>query len=641
VSRVQHAAILASAGSGKTFQLAHRFIHLMLHGVSPARICALTFSRKAACEIFESIVEQLVGGCLSEERREGSARILGHPSLSADDFRGLLRGFVEGMHRARIGTLDSFMVGVVRAFPAELGAPAGFGLADGDDPEAVALRMDALSRLLAAGGDDAMGELLDMHAAVHEGRITRVACRSLMESVEWHRAAYLSFPESPCWRDPVRIWGRAPALPAPEPVKEAGDALIEHLAARADLPAAFASNIRGFVEQAAGYRPDSPWRRFISGGRTAGSEPNPLTRLLTAVWRSNGEPVECRYGRAKTAPVFAREEVRRFRVLLESLLEIQRVVAVRRTDGLYRLLDAYERHYQAAMRSGSMMTFDDVQRLLHPEASDHGLAISRAAGPHRLYIDYRLDGELDHWLIDEFQDTSDQQWAVIRNLVDEVLQDDGGTRSFFCVGDVKQAIYGWRGGNAALFGEVLETYGDRIRTRPMHECRRSCPAVLDAVNRVFGRLDPDLVPEPARNAWNAGWADHTAARDEPGYACLLETARSEPADDGGEGRSPWGFVADLVSAIQPRKRGWTVGVLTRRNEVAGAVGDAIRAECPGLEVAVAGSRRLADNPVVHTLLALIRFAAHPGHTQAWRQVQMSPLRAFLDRNGWGHAQPAR
>ena len=639
MSRVHHAAILASAGSGKTFQLAHRFIHLMVHGVSPARICALTFSRKAACEIFESVVEQLVGGCTSDERRERSVRILGHPSLSADDFRGLLRGFVEGMHRARIGTLDSFMVGVVRAFPAEIGAPARFGLADGDDPEAVALRMEALSRLLVSGGDDAIGNLLDMYVAVNEGRIMRVACRGMLEAVEWYRAAYLSFPEPGCWRDPVRVWGRVPDLPDQARMKEAGDRLLEHLSERSDLPGAFAETIRQFVEQASVYRPGSPWRRFITGGRISGSDPNPLTRLLTAVWQSNGEPVECRYGRAKQPPVFAREEVRRFRCLLDVLLETQRVLACRRTDGLYRLLSAYEQHYQAAMRSSGMMTFDDVQRLLHPGASGHGLALSREPGPDRLYIDYRLDGELDHWLIDEFQDTSDQQWAVIRNLVDEVLQDDGGNRTFFCVGDVKQAIYGWRGGNAALFGEVLDTYGDRIRTRPMHECQRSCPAVLDAVNRVFGHLELDLIPESARTAWNAAWTDHTAARDEPGYACLLETTRPEGGDR--EERSPWAFVADLVGAIQPRKRGWTVGVLTRRNEVAGEVGDAIRAGCPGLEVAVAGSRLLADNPVVHTLLALIRFATHPGHTQAWRQLQMSPLRAGLERDGWGiHNLPA-
>jgi ATP-dependent helicase/nuclease subunit A len=79
----------------------------------------------------------------------------------------------------------------------------------------------------------------------------------------------------------------------------------------------------------------------------------------------------------------------------------------------------------------------------------------------RLYIDYRLDCKLDHWLLDEFQDTSDLQWEVLRNLADEILQDASGQRSFFYVGDVKQAIYGWRGGNARLFGKILEQYRGR------------------------------------------------------------------------------------------------------------------------------------------------------------------------------------
>ena len=56
---LSHQAISASAGSGKTFRLSHRYIRLLADGVPPDRICALTFSRKAAGEIFDSIVNYL------------------------------------------------------------------------------------------------------------------------------------------------------------------------------------------------------------------------------------------------------------------------------------------------------------------------------------------------------------------------------------------------------------------------------------------------------------------------------------------------------------------------------------------------------------------------------------------------------
>ena len=68
---VQHEAIAASAGSGKTFQLAHRYIRLLAAGVPPERIAGLTFSRKAAGEIFDAVVGNL---CAAASSAEGAAR---------------------------------------------------------------------------------------------------------------------------------------------------------------------------------------------------------------------------------------------------------------------------------------------------------------------------------------------------------------------------------------------------------------------------------------------------------------------------------------------------------------------------------------------------------------------------------------
>ena len=67
MTTLHHEAIAASAGSGKTFQLAHRYIKLLTRGVSPERICALTFSRKAAGEIFDHLVRYLIEASASED----------------------------------------------------------------------------------------------------------------------------------------------------------------------------------------------------------------------------------------------------------------------------------------------------------------------------------------------------------------------------------------------------------------------------------------------------------------------------------------------------------------------------------------------------------------------------------------------
>src|SRR5512136_2223993 len=120
-AHVGHKAISASAGSGKTFQLAHRYIELMARGVKPDHIIALTFSRKVAGEIFDSIVKYLCQAAASPEAASRMGKLIGKPDTGQSEFLKILRELLESLHRLHIGTLDSFTVGIARAFPMELG----------------------------------------------------------------------------------------------------------------------------------------------------------------------------------------------------------------------------------------------------------------------------------------------------------------------------------------------------------------------------------------------------------------------------------------------------------------------------------------------------------------------------------------
>src|SRR5205823_867923 len=106
-----------------------------------------------------------------------------------------------------------------------------------------------------------------------------------------------------------------------------------------------------------------------------------------------------------------------------------------------------------------------------------------AIEPERLA--FRLDGGIRHVLLDEFQDTSPSQWRVLRPLAENVVGTNGGT--FFCVGDAKQAIYGWRGGVAEIF-DALEGQLPGLEQRSLAESYRSAQPVIDAVNAVFNKL---------------------------------------------------------------------------------------------------------------------------------------------------------
>ena len=107
-AQIGHKAISASAGSGKTFQLAHRYIELMARGVKPDHIIALTFSRKAAGEIFDSVVKYLCEAASSPETALRTAKLINRRDTGQREFLRILRELLESLHRLHIGTLDSF-----------------------------------------------------------------------------------------------------------------------------------------------------------------------------------------------------------------------------------------------------------------------------------------------------------------------------------------------------------------------------------------------------------------------------------------------------------------------------------------------------------------------------------------------------
>ncbi|MSU53123.1 MAG: DNA helicase UvrD, partial [Opitutaceae bacterium] len=118
--------ILASAGSGKTYALTHRFVQLLAHGAAPERIVALTFTRKAAGEFFDEILKKLARAATEPGFARQLAEEIGRPENGSADFLRMLREVVTAMPRLNLGTLDGFFARVVQAFPRELGLDGEF-----------------------------------------------------------------------------------------------------------------------------------------------------------------------------------------------------------------------------------------------------------------------------------------------------------------------------------------------------------------------------------------------------------------------------------------------------------------------------------------------------------------------------------
>lgn len=617
MSAPRHQMILASAGSGKTYALTGRFVRLLAEGAPPERIVALTFTRKAAGEFFDEILKKLAGAAADAGRARRLAEEVGRPELGREQFLGLLRGMTEAMPRLRLGTLDSFFARIARSFPLELGLTGEFEVLQ---PHAARMERRRVLRLMfacAGGLDDAQREFIEAFKRATFGREEKRLGAQLDAFLDENQEIYLAAPASGQWGDPLRIW--------PEgndwlPPRNHAPALAR---LRASLP---------WEAMNAGQR--AKWEEFLadldrwSPGADWGDAMTLILKNSLEVWsdirRGAAEVMVMRKRIALNPPACA---------ALDELItavaggELERRLET--TRGIHAVVRGYEQTYHSLVRRAGRLTFADVQRLLAPEAG--APALSSEAGADRLFIDYRLDAEFDHWLLDEFQDTSFGQWSVLKNLIDEVVQDASGGRSFFCVGDVKQAIYTWREGDPRLFREILRHYTaaapGAIATGHLDESWRAGPPIISMVNRVFGDAAAltNLFPGPMSATWNAEWRDHVSAVPERGgqAAWLLaedEAARRET-------------VLRLLGELHPLERGLTCAVLVQTNRAAAELADFLRQAGGIPAVAESDLRVCTDNPLGAAVLALVQVAAHPGDTLAWEHVGMTPFAAVLAREG--------
>jgi len=622
---ISHTAILASAGSGKTFQLAHRYIRLLAAGASPDQVAALTFSRKAAGEIFESVVRYLSDAAESPDKAGVTAEIAGIPRARPALFLGLLRRFLEDLHQAHIGTLDSFIVGILRAFPLELGIGTDLQLMDNEGADASLLRREMLGRLFRSRSlaPAVRTRFLDAFRLATFGHEEKGLDRVLGEFITGFRHQYLLMPDAAAWGAESRIWpDGCPWKTNPRAVESAAAALRDFVA-KSDWPDSCRKRWLTFIDAAEQYSFTSPWPRGIE---------YMLEKLLPEAdaLRKGGASI----GIERRECELTREAGRHAWTLVSHVMAIELHRAMQQTAGLHEVLAQYEQLYDGARRAGRL-TFTDAQHLLSPDSfAGAGHALSRAAGIEgRLYIDYRLDARLNHWLIDEFQDTSDLQWQVLSNLADEVIQDTSGERSFFFVGDVKQAIYGWRGGNARLFAALLDRYAPSIEKSNLSVSYRSSQPVIDTVNAVFSPL-PDDFPAAARESWGLFWQKHKPAEGHvpaTGYAAIVEPPYDGTEKPGEE--EIRGVVAGILNAIDPAARGLSAAVLVRSNEAGRRIVQFLRQACPSMTIVHEGRANILDHPLVALLLSLVKYAFHPGDTLAMRHLQMSALHKALAECG--------
>lgn len=615
--RIANEIIRASAGTGKTTELSLRLVRLLALGVAPERIVALTFTRAAAGEIFDRLVGRLAVAATDAALAAGESARLGiGRHLSVEDFRRLLRRVILAQHLCQIGTIDGFMVRIVRAFPLEFGLDNPFAIL-GEHEER--LEKDHVLRDILGTHMESDEQSQDFFNAFKDstyGEETKKLGELVQQYVDDLHPLYLANQDAGIWGNRERIWPagcRWPLASASRP-----EALVR-------LAAALRSRLAGLdLNDKQLARWDGFLQMLGSFGGVITKEGEELFKKLAAA-----DPELAACGQAEL--VLDRRKLlldgRLAELCREAIAALAGIVLNARlesTCGLYRLLSLYETDYQSKVRRQGRLTFADIPFLI----------CGGTDTLRQLNIEYRLDGAYDHWALDEFQDTSRTQWQVLKNLADEVFQDGSGQRSFFIVGDVKQAIYGWRGGDSRLFAELAEFYRGNLEQRSLSKSYRYGPEITGMVNQVFGRLAAEAdLPEKVRRRWQEIWEEHETEQP-AGHACLLETPRSE------KDSAPWMLACQTVlEQTRPWERGLTSAVLVRGNRQGQDICDFLRSQ--GLtNVIWEGDKGINDNPAVAAMLELFRFAEHPGDTFAWQHLLMTPFRAIFEHD-FGSFEAAR
>ena len=589
--------ILASAGSGKTFQLANRVIGLVAMGVAPEKIVALTFTRKAAGEFADSVLTKLANAASDEPKAAGLREDL---SLPDADFAESLERVVRALPRLTLGTMDGFFAKVVRGFQYELGMTGGkFDLLEG--PRAAAAADEILATILGETLEDGSGD--DFLYAFRRATIGKED-QKVLEGLR-------GFVQS--WQSRYRAahgleWG---------PANLAGVELEDWEQHKHELAAKVSRELDsiGYTEKrqrAALEKVIETLANHTIGSGSLGGATSLLASVLAATANGDG-PLSVKFQKEFLIGGPAGDALRE---MVHLAARCEMAAALQRTRAVREVVSVYDARCEKQLRRRGLLGFDDVKVLMGEWVKGEDARLRREA------VDFRLDARYEHWLLDEFQDTSRSDWMGLLPLIDEAAGEGEGT--MFIVGDRKQAIYAWRGGEVGLFDEVINRYRGGLEIEPMAESWRSCPEVLALVNLLCG--DAATMRElfgDAAAKWQ--WQEHVSAGPLTGPAKRGE-ARVEVVEGKWEERLE--RLGELLDELGVGKRPMTCGVLVRSNSMVREVADHLRAR--GLDVIEEGRREPSkDNPVGIALGHLLKWLANPADAFAKEVVEMSPLAATL------------
>ncbi|MDJ0950783.1 MAG: double-strand break repair helicase AddA [Alphaproteobacteria bacterium] len=543
--------VSASAGTGKTTVLTDRVLNLLLAGTPPDRILCLTFTKAAAAEMSERIAKTL-GTWATQSDNELKDSLTRQRQTPPDDAlmraaRRLFAAVLDVPGGMKIMTIHAFCQSVLKRFPLESGLAPHFAAMD--ERDAAELMDEARKELLARVGRQGgplSGALAEISQHVSEDGFAAIV-REL--AAERARLAYVvADPDAAADRLRARLHLSA---------EDSADAIVAAACADgafhgAGLRAAAAAMLEGGKKDQDHGRIIADWLAAPSADRAEG-----FGAYLFAFFTDKGTGDRRKrliHGDAAAiapdAEPILEAEARRLETVRDRLRAATTAAA---TAAVLRLGAALLEIYQAHKTARALLDYDDL--ILRTR----DLFRRQAAA----WVLYKLDGGIDHILIDEAQDTNPEQWEVVRAIAEEFFAGAGARelpRTMFAVGDPKQSIYSFQRAAPAEFEAMRAHFSERVQAAempwfnvPLEVSFRSTRAVLEVVDRVFrdGPARDGVVPPDQA-------LRHQAHRH--GDAGLVELWPPAPAEDRDEpedwappttqrgGQSPRAQLANFIAA---------------------------------------------------------------------------------------------
>jgi len=610
--------VSANAGSGKTRVLTNRVARLLLEGTAPGRILCLTFTKAAAAEMQNRLFKQLgEWAMMPDDPLRKALAALGETDLPEAQLlhaRSLFARALETPGGLKIQTIHAFCESLLHRFPLEAQVSPDFELLD--ERGAAALRAEVLDEMALAGPDD-FAEFIEKAGDPESFLHDILKHQELFEHDFYESAAADAIGAEPNLTEDMLL---ARVLEGFD--DQTLDIFIDALFQGGGVKDGNAAELLvASRKNPAGTALDLLAEGFLRKDKLPLSTRSFPVKAVKKIFPSAQEIMETLVGR-----VYAAHQSR------------LALVALEKARVLHGFASGFLARYNTHKAARAVLEFEDLIRKADALLRDSEMA---------QWVLYRLDGGIDHILVDEAQDTSPLQWDIVKALAEEIYAAAGDTpRTVFVVGDEKQSIFSFQGADPHEFARVKALLHERLAAvgTPMYEgallCSfRSASPILSLVDQVFsGDVRGGVAGEIA----------HVAADDAlPGRVELWPFYEKEPAEE----MLPWDAPVDALPPSDPvlllaedvaarvveiiktkvvlpgKSRPVQAGDFLILVQARGALFQALLKALKAAEVPVAGADRLkvAEELAVKDLLALLQFAANPRDDLALACALRSPL----------------